>query len=400
MGAKFGRCRDDIFRTATTKLLADQKSTTRASFLSDVSAPDKVEGHKFGGTGDKRRHFSKSAPFIPLLGGLLSLILTACGSAFNTQPVPTTTSTTVAASSGSGASTSGSSVSTSSSLPVGNVATGLEQDLVNPSGMPPGSNNWSCVPSAQHPYPVILVHGTMGSEAFTWQALSPMLTNAGYCVYAFDYGGNIGPFYGLGDVAASAQTLATFVTKVLASTGAGQVDIVGHSQGGMMPRYYIQDLAGASKVHMLVGIAPSNEGTTLDGIVSLGDDFSKLLGVPLVTGVTSQLPASFGEQEQGSSFLTALNKGGGTSPGVSYVNIESKYDEVITPYTNAFLPTASNVQNITLQDDCATDFTEHIGIVYDPVTLGLVMNALGANDPNYKPPCSLVLPVIGSLGNI
>ena len=52
---------------------------------------------------------------------------------------------------------------------------------------------------------------------------------------------------------------------MLAGTGASKVDIVGWSQGGMMPRYYINNLGGASKVNMLVGFAPSNFGTTWTG---------------------------------------------------------------------------------------------------------------------------------------
>lgn len=360
----------------------------------------------------QKAHRLRKSTFYLIATALTAIFLGACTSDFNPQPVgttttlsPTTTSTVTSTTSSTTSSTETTPTTTaqnssSPQLPIGTIATGLKEDLADPSSMPPGSNNWSCKPSAQHPYPVVLVHGTILNAAFTWQALSPMLANAGYCVYALDYGGNIGPFYGLGDIATSAQTLATFISKVLKSTGASQVDIVGHSQGGMMPRYFIQNLGGASEVHTLIAIAPPNKGTTFDGLVTLGNDFSSLLGVPLLTGINSQLPVSFGQQEQGSSFITALNAGGGTSPQVSYINIESIYDEVITPYTNAFLPTASNVQNITLQNDCAIDFTEHAGIVYDPVTLGLVVNALGANDPNYKPPCTLVLPVIGSLGNI
>ena len=38
--------------------------------------------------------------------------------------------------------------------------------------------------------------------------------------------------------------------------------MVGHSQGGMMPRYYIKFLGGADKVDDLVGLAPSNHGTS------------------------------------------------------------------------------------------------------------------------------------------
>ena len=73
-----------------------------------------------------------------------------------------------------------------------------------------------------------------------------------------------------GPIAASAEELGAFVQKVLAATGAAQVDMVGHSQGGMMPRYYLRFLGGASKVRTLVGLAPSNHGTTVDGLFTLG----------------------------------------------------------------------------------------------------------------------------------
>ena len=49
---------------------------------------------------------------------------------------------------------------------------------------------------------------------------------------------------------------------MLAATGAAKVSMVGHSQGGMMPRYYIKFLGGASKVDDLVGLSPSNHGTS------------------------------------------------------------------------------------------------------------------------------------------
>ena len=108
---------------------------------------------------------------------------------------------------------------------------------------------------------------------------------------------------------ASAQQLSSFVNRVLAATGASKVDLVGHSQGGMMPRYYIKFLGGAAKVHTLVGLAPSNHGTTLNGLFTLASYF------PGSNAVLADCPACQ-EQEAGSSFITNLNAGGETAPGV------------------------------------------------------------------------------------
>src|SRR5437868_4497630 len=92
---------------------------------------------------------------------------------------------------------------------------------LTPDTPPPGADDWSCRPSAAHPYPVILVHGTFANMDDNWQAASPLLANHGYCVYAFNYGGAspASPIQGTGDIAASAAQLATFVGTVLAATG-------------------------------------------------------------------------------------------------------------------------------------------------------------------------------------
>ena len=82
------------------------------------------------------------------------------------------------------------------------------------------------------------------------------------------------------------------MNKVLAATGAKKVDLVGHSQGGMMPRYYIKNLGGASKVNTLVGLAPSNHGTTLEGLFTLASYFPG--GSSLVGARLSGLPGAGG----------------------------------------------------------------------------------------------------------
>jgi triacylglycerol esterase/lipase EstA (alpha/beta hydrolase family) len=255
---------------------------------------------------------------------------------------------------------------------------------------PPGANNWSCRPSAAHPRPVILVHGTFEDMADNWQALAPLLYDNGYCVFALNYGsyqgsGQLG-IYGTGDIARSAEELASFVGRVLSATGAGQVDLVGHSQGGMMPRYYIDLLGGAARVHTLVGLSPSNHGTTVDGLFTLAN----LLGAQAFFGV---LCPACEQQDVGSSFLTNLNAGGDTVPGVNYTVIQSANDEVVTPYTSAFL-SGSKVTNILLQDQCALDQGEHLSMPYDHIADADVLSALDPKHP-ITPACTPVLPIVG-----
>lgn len=271
-------------------------------------------------------------------------------------------------------------------LPIGTFADTLSAYVSSPDAVP-GANDWTCKPSAAHPTPVVLVHGTIENLGSNWVALSPMLKNAGYCVYALNYGMNslsLGRFGGLTDIAASAQQLSTFVDQVLASTGASQVDIVGHSQGGMMPNYYIKRLGGASKVRTLIGLAPSNHGTTLDGLTTLGANLN-VLGY--INSILVANAPGLQEQEQGSSFQNALWADGDTVAGPRYVVIETNNDEVVTPYTNAFL-SGPNVTNILIQNQCPSDNTGHIGIMLDSPALQDVLNQLGSNTPGFAPTCT------------
>ncbi|MEI5098802.1 alpha/beta fold hydrolase [Streptomyces sp. PmtG] len=166
--------------------------------------------------------------------------------------------------------------------PVGGVVDGVANFLFSPNAVT-GVNDWNCKPSAQHPNPVVLVHGTGVNLGANWVKTGPTLANEGHCVYAFNYGmgtafdlgGRVG---GLTGIAKSAQTMDAFVDKVLKATGAKKVNVLGHSQGGMMPNYYIKRLGGAKKVDRLVALAPTNHGTTLSGLVNLGEALG-LLGV-------------------------------------------------------------------------------------------------------------------------
>lgn len=249
-----------------------------------------------------------------------------------------------------------------------------------------GWNDYSCKPSAVHPRPVVLVHGTFGNSIDNWLVLAPYLVNRGYCVYSLDYGRAPGvPFFnGLGPIDRSAGQLATFVDQVLASTGAPKADIVGHSQGGMMPNYYLKFLGGAAKVNVLIGLAPDNHGTTLLGLTKL---------LPYFPGAEDLLNANtpgLADQMAGSPFITKLNAGGDTVPGVRYTVIATRYDEVVTPYRTQYLD-GPNVHNVLLQDLCPVDLSEHVAIgTVDRIAYHEVANAL---DPAHATPttCASVI---------
>lgn len=237
---------------------------------------------------------------------------------------------------------------------------------------PPGANDWSCKPSAEHPDPVVLVHGTFETMAKNWPTLSPKLKSEGYCVFALNYGGNA-----MGPIAESAKELDAFVGAVLGATGARKVDLVGHSQGGMMPRYYIKNLGGATKVDDLVGIVPSNHGTQN--------------AIPRPAGFETSACPACDEQQAGSEFLTDLNARDETPTGPDYTVVTTKYDEIVTPYTSAFLEgSARQVTNITLQDACPLNTIEHDQAPNDPVVHQWVLHALertGPADPAFLPSC-------------
>ncbi|MEU9975671.1 alpha/beta fold hydrolase [Streptomyces sp. NPDC051014] len=235
-----------------------------------------------------------------------------------------------------------------------------------------GWNDYSCRPSAAHPRPVILVHGTLGNSVDNWLSLAPYLEDRGYCVFSLDYGqlSGVPVFHGLGPIDKSAEQLSAYVDKVLSATGAAKADLVGHSQGGMMPRYYLRFLGGAAKVNALVGLAPDNHGATISGLTNL---------LPYFPGASDLIKATtpgLADQIPGSAFLTKLNAGGDTVPGVHYTVISTKYDEVATPWQSQFL-TGSDVHNVLLQDLCSLDLSEHVAIgLFDRIAFHEVANAL------------------------
>ncbi|WP_245668722.1 esterase/lipase family protein [Nocardia xishanensis] len=242
---------------------------------------------------------------------------------------------------------------------------------------PMGTNDFGCRPTAAHPRPVVLAHGTDSTAYSDWSAIGPQLVAAGFCVFAPNYGGAPGAdTYGTEDLRASAYQIGQFVDLVLDSTGAAEVDLVGFSQGANVTRYYTNKLGGAAKVGKWVGVASPTYGGVMYGLVPVAQVIPGALDV--FAKVTSTAAV---QQAQGSPIMLELNAGGDTVPGVRYVTIGSRVDEMIQPFSNIALR-GPGAENLVVQDLCPDNLTGHFHMVYDPFVQELVLQAL---DPEHAP---------------
>jgi pimeloyl-ACP methyl ester carboxylesterase len=250
-----------------------------------------------------------------------------------------------------------------------------------------GFNDWSCLPSAAHPQPVVLLHGLGGDGPGNFATLGPYLASAGYCVYAPTYGEAIPgiPVGGITAIPQSATEIDAYLGQVLAATGATQVDLVGHSEGAFQALYGPKFVPGENSIiKRVVALAPPTHGTTFANLVTIGDD---LAGSPLTDVIIAAGCPACSELVTGSSLVNSLDTNPIAQPGIDYTIIASTHDELVTPFGTEFV-SEPGVTNETVQNFCPLDPVGHIGLAYDTDVAQLVRNAL---DPAQSVPvtCSV-----------
>jgi triacylglycerol lipase len=272
-----------------------------------------------------------------------------------------------------------------------------------PNSPPPGANDWSCRPSHLHPEPVVLVHGLLANQTVNFHTISPLLANDGYCVYSLTYGTKEGvatPVYqpgGLIKLEQSAEQVKSFVGTVLAATGAAKVDIVGHSEGSLMPNHYVRFLGGSAVVDDYVGLTTLWDGTNLGALGTVAAMGAPLGLTPAFIDALAPLCESCPQFLTGSDFIKKINEGGVADPAVDYTNIVTILDELVVPYTSGLMEPGANVTNHVVQDHCALDLAEHLTVAVDPIATTLIQNAL-APEHARPVPCTPVVPPIGAPG--
>jgi pimeloyl-ACP methyl ester carboxylesterase len=130
--------------------------------------------------------------------------------------------------------------------------------------------------------PVVLVHG-LASNAATWAEYTKQggyLVAIGLRGFAVGDGQAEGEMF-MGDpsqplkqtktIAQNAEELARYVAGVKRATGAQAVDLIAHSMGGLVSRYYIDRLMGGRDVAQLIMLGSPHGGTSCANLpASLG----------------------------------------------------------------------------------------------------------------------------------
>ncbi|MBA3820146.1 MAG: alpha/beta fold hydrolase [Deltaproteobacteria bacterium] len=133
------------------------------------------------------------------------------------------------------------------------------------------------------PRPVIVLHGYAMNRA-NYLPLAYRMAKAGLGpIFGFEY-------WTLGRIAADARQLGWFVDEVRAATGATEVDIVGHSMGGVVARYYVSLAGGDAVVKNLVTLGSPHGGTDVSALGVGHPTRELLLGSKLVQRLTAAPP--------------------------------------------------------------------------------------------------------------
>jgi hypothetical protein len=180
---------------------------------------------------------------------------------------------------------------------------------------------------------------------------------------------------GMADIQDSGEYVVNAIRTMYARAGR-QISIIGHSQGGMIPRWALRFWPDTrSMVDDVIGFAPSNHGTD-DAVYTCNSDCA---------------PAHW-QQATGSEFIKAANSYQETFAGISYTVAYTRTDWVVTPNQDAETGSSSlrtgdgEISNVAIQDICPLDLNEHLAIgTSDPVAYALAIDALehpGPADPS------------------
>jgi triacylglycerol esterase/lipase EstA (alpha/beta hydrolase family) len=161
-----------------------------------------------------------------------------------------------------------------------------------------------------------------------------------------------------------------YAIRKMAKMAGRKIAVMGHSQGGMVMRWPLRFWPDTRElVEDVIGMAGTNRGTTqADGCDP------------------DPCTAANHQQAASSNFIAALNSRAETFAGISYTEIYTPIDEVVTPQPHASIVAGpGDITNVSITDVCPNDPNEHLGIgTVSPTAAALALDALqhpGPADP-------------------
>ena len=226
----------------------------------------------------------------------------------------------------------------------------------------------SCTSGVAHASrdPILLVPGTNlePQPNFSWNY------ERGFDALHWPYCAVSLPDNTMGDIQVAGEYVV-YALRTMAAMSGRKVDVLGYSQGGMLPRWALRFWPDTRPlVDALVGLDPSNHGTLDTDVLC-----------------QAECPAAYWQQASQSHFTAALNSYAETFAGIAYTVIYSRTDEIVVPNTDSSgsssLHTGSGqIANIAVQQICPNDTSDHLAMgSYDPVGYALVIDALTHSGP-------------------
>ena len=132
---------------------------------------------------------------------------------------------------------------------------GITQERRSPlPPLPAPENGAAQLPTEAKP-PVVLLHGFIDNRSVFVLLRRSLAQHGRQQIESLNYS----PL--TCDIRAAAELLGRHIEGICERTGSERVDVVGHSLGGLIARYYVQRLGGDSRVRTLVTLGTPHSGT-------------------------------------------------------------------------------------------------------------------------------------------
>lgn len=204
--------------------------------------------------------------------------------------------------------------------------------------------------------PVLLLHGFFQTRN-VWEVMEERLRYDGFGVFSFDLGGLLWRF-NTRKPSELASFIAEKIERICERTGMERLHIIGHSQGGLVARAYVQLHGGEKRVKSVITLGTPHHGTPTAAI-----------GLWLMgAGLLSKSPY---ELLPNSGFVQRL-RDESWPEHIPLVSIFSRHD-LVCPYWAATLvphPSGAGIRNRPVRD------VGHTGLTHDPAVYRILRGEL------------------------